>query len=335
MKKHLATKVAVLVLVSGTGLLTWTHLPGPQPGPRPDGPAACSTKEGPPPEVRPPGPSPAEIQRQLRAKALPLLDAADQESRTVIRSRLAAVDDFFTEVKRRIPGFTEAVLGFSGQWRLAADQLPLIGGSRHQVFLRNLWDQELLSEEQLQATLQSAIDGYLQGERDIEDQLLVKLQHDLAGLHPQAHVGQLDDEAVQAIKARIFNDASGHALASLKAEITRQIGAVVLGELLTQLLMRSALRGTLACSEVMSWGVGLAACLAVDQALELAWNRWLDPAGKLTEVLTIHIDGLRDLAIEGKPECPGLRPRLEELARQRGVLRREAILQSIQRRDAD
>jgi hypothetical protein len=266
---------------------------------------------------------------------LPLLDAADQEARTVIRSQLAAVDDFFTEVKRRIPGFTKAVLGFSGQWRLAADELPLIGGSRHQVFLRNLLDQELLSEKQLQTTLQSAIDGYLQGERDIEDQLLVKLQHDLAELHPQAHIGQLDQEAVHAIKARMLNDASGHALASLKVEITRQIGAVVLGELLTQLLMRSALRGTLACCELMSWGVGLAACLAADQALELAWKRWLDPAGKLAEVLTKHIDELRNLAIEGRPDCPGLRPRLEELARQRGVLRREAILQSIQTRGGD
>jgi hypothetical protein len=79
----------------------------------------------------------------------------------------------------------------------------------------------------------------------------------------------------------------------------------------------------------MSWGVGLGACLAVDQALVWARDRWADLKGKLTEAMTRRLDELRLLVIEGRAETPGLKSSLGELARLRSVLRRKVILESI------
>jgi hypothetical protein len=198
----------------------------------------------------------------------------------------------------------------------------VIGGDRHHIFLKDAFDQSFISEARLQKEVKAVIDGYVQAERDIEDQLLVKLRRDLADLPEGIHIATLDQKRIRAAIAHAVNDASAHATSNLKVEVTRELATMVIGELLTQALLRSVLRGTLACSGVMSWGVGLGACLAVDEALGWARDRWCDPKGKLTEAITHRLDELRLLVIEGKPETPGLGHRLGDLARQRSVQRR-------------
>ena len=170
---------------------------------------------------------------------MPLLDATDRRARDAIEAQLSTIERFFSEAEAGAPRFAAEVLGFAGQWRLVADSLPPGGGGRHHVFLREAFDRCIFPEERLRAEIRAAVDGYLLAERDLEDRLLVDLRHDLADLPGEGTGGTLDRDAIRAAIGRALGEASAHAAAKLRADVTRELAVMAIGELASQVLLRT------------------------------------------------------------------------------------------------
>jgi hypothetical protein len=270
-----------------------------------------------------------ELLRQARERALTLLDEADQEARQAAVDQLQSIDTFFDDAKARTPLLAQSVLGFTSEWRLAVDQIPYAGGGRHAAFLRQEFDQQLFTPEELDQRVQAAINGYLRSEHEIEDRLLVRLRQDLDDIPAALPEAGLDLDAVRVILDRTLDETTVRVQATLQLDVAREIVILASAEILTRLAVRTALPASLAGSGPWTFGLGLAAAVAADQALAWTWDRWTDPRGQLVEVLDASLDDLRRRVVDGTPEQPGLRKQLEGLARQRVEKRRAVVLQAI------
>jgi hypothetical protein len=88
-KTKLAPAAATLVLASCLGLLTWATLPGRRQDSRATARGSNMARIERQPRASPSGPTREVTQRMIRAKAIPLLDAADRESHKAIDEQLS------------------------------------------------------------------------------------------------------------------------------------------------------------------------------------------------------------------------------------------------------
>jgi hypothetical protein len=270
-----------------------------------------------------------ELLRQARERARTLLDQADQEGRQAVADQIRTIDAFFDDARARTPALAEVVLGFTSEWRLAVDQIPYAGGGRHAAFLRQEFDRQLFTPEELDQRVQAAVRGYLQSEHEIEDRLLVRLHQDLDDIPAALPDAGLDLDAVRVILDRAMAEATVRVQAGLQLDVAREIVVLASAEILTRLAVRTALPASLAGSGPWTFGLGLAAAVAADQALAWTWDRWTDPRGQLVERLDASLDELRHRVVDGTPEGPGLRQQLEGLARERAARRRAVVLKTV------
>jgi hypothetical protein len=265
-----------------------------------------------------------------RNRALVLLDQADENARQALTAAIAPVEQRFAQAQQNTPALAANVLGWSGHWRLVADQIPYAGAGRHDAFLRDEIRRLLISGDPLEAAVRQAVAGYLQDERDNEDRLLVRLRQDLPDL-PAPEIGPaLDVRAVQAQLDATLAETTRQAVAALHQALVRELVVLVTSECLTRQAARLVVPASLEASGVMTFGLGLAAGVAVDQVLAWTWDQWSDPVGRLSQTLRQHLNDLRRQVLEGTAAAPGLRRRLESVARTRALRRRELILHQIE-----
>jgi hypothetical protein len=325
MRRHILPALAAsLGLLAGTGLVGWAlWLP----------PAPARVEPSPSAVPRPPAmtavPTQIELRRRARERALPLLDQVDQEARQAVADQIRALDAFFDEARARTPALAESVLGFASEWRLVADWVPLAGGGRHEAFLRAQFSHLLFTSEELDRRMQAAINGYLQSEHAIEDRLLVRLRQDREDIPAAVPDAGRDLDAIRVVLDRAVAETMTRSQASLQVDIAREIVVLAAAEVFTRLAVRTVLPATLAGSGLWTFGLGLAAAVAADQAMAWTWDRWTDPRGQLVEALDARLDELRQRVVDGMPEKPGLRMQLEALARERATQRRAVVLKAI------
>jgi hypothetical protein len=269
------------------------------------------------------------LRRQARERALPLLDQADQEGRQAVADQIQALDTFFDGAKARMPALAESVLGFASEWRLVADHIPYAGAGRHEAFLREQFDRRLFTPEELDQRVRAAVDSYLRAERAIEDRLLVRLRQDLDDIPAALPECRVDLDAVRTGLEHARAETTARVQATLRLDVAREIVVLAAAEVVTRLAIRTALPASLAGSGPWTFGLGLAAAVAADQALAWTWDRWTDPRGQLVETLDTSLDELRRRVLDGTPEGPGLQKQLEGLARARAARRRAAVLKAV------
>ena len=325
-RQVLSALTAGLGLLAGTALVGWALWLPPAPVPVVPGPIAIPV----PPAATAAFPNREDLVRQARERALPLLAQADQEARQAVDEQIRALDTYFDDAKARTPALAESVLGLASEWRLVADQIPYAGGGRHEAFLRQEFDRLLFPPEELDRRMQAAVRSYLQAERAVEDRLLVRLRQDIDDIPAVLPEAGMNLDRIRAVLDQAMAETMARAQINLKADVAREIVVLGAAEILTRLAIRTALPASLAGSGPWTFGVGLAAAVAADQAMAWTWDRWADPRGQLVEVLKMRLDELQRRVVDGTPEQPGLRKRLEELARQRGDKRHAVVLQAIE-----
>jgi hypothetical protein len=316
--------VSGLGLLAGAGLVGWVLWL----------PSASVTVEPTPMAVLEPTatstvPNRDELLRQARERALTLLDQADREAQQAVADQIRALDAFFDDAKARTPALAESVLGFASEWRLVADHIPYAGAGRHEAFLRDQYDRQLFTVAQLGERIQATINGYLRSEHEIEDQLLVRLRQDLDDIPAALPDAGLELDPVRVILDRTLAEATVRVQANFQLDVAREIVVLASAEMLTRLAVRTALPASLASSGPWTFGLGLAAAVAADQAMAWTWGRWTDPRGQLVEMLDASLDELRCRVLDGTPEGPGLRKQLEGLARERAARRRAVVLKAV------
>jgi len=282
----------------------------------------------------PTGPTAEEVRRIAVERVLPALDATDQEGQAAVGDHLRALEDFFAQAKRNTPGFAKAVLGWSSKWRLVSDKLPFTRTDRHTQFLRKTFHDRLFTPEALTQVVEQTVKGYSGSVAGIENRMLVRIRADVSDLPPAMLPAFNDDAALRAAFERALAQATQRIGADLKADVGRETTSLVAGEVMTLVAVRLGVSaGILSAGAGSSWatfGVGAVVGLVVDQAVTWVWNWWRDPVGDLSTKMRGKLEDIRHLIVEGDGQQPGLRGRLEAVARDRAAVRRAAVLRMIQ-----
>lgn len=262
--------------------------------------------------------------------AKPHLDRAERECGRIIGEHLKALDDFFTDAKKNTRRFAEEALSWSSKWRLVADNLPLTSRDRHQKFIRAKFEEYISQEAQLEATVQRIVKRYVADVRSIESKMLVDLRADVADFPSTYVLAQIDANKLQAAYDEAIARAIEATRSDLRADITTELVSTIAGEVLTQVAVRvgvsAGILGTGAASGWVTLGVGVPVALIVDYIVSLVWDWYADPKGNLARDLDNKLDEMHRLIADGSTDVKGLRSLLEDFARERARVRRQAVL---------
>lgn len=281
-----------------------------------------------PPEGEPPHVSP----RRAEDLAGPHLARAERQCRAAIEPPVRSVERFFHDARQRTPPFVEEALGWGSKWRLVVDHVPYTRGGRHETYLRERFDELVFSPSQLLQAVESAVSDYLAEVRSLEGRMLVDLRADMAdvpGEFPRASLDEAEFRKLYDESLALVAQSSG---GSLQAEVGTQLVSFITGEVLAAVAVRLGVSaGLLSAGATTSWatlGVGLVVSVIVDQIVSWVWDWYADPKGDLTQELNRKLDVIRRMMVDGSG---GLRDRLEAFAEQRAVVRREAVLQLLEK----
>jgi hypothetical protein len=64
----------------------------------------------------------------------------------------------------------------------------------------------------------------------------------------------------------------------------------------------------------------------IDQVISWVWDWWSDPKGKMSEQLRQKLDEMQAAVMNGESQHPGLRESLQQLAKNRSKIRRQAMV---------
>lgn len=145
----------------------------------PSGPKKAAVVPPVPPVTEPAERHSKEIYRQTKARIQLRLDAMAREVAKLLTEHVGVVDAFFAEAKNNTPHFAEEALGWASKWRLVRGYLPFGQGEGHQKYLREKFEEIVLSPQHLETLVRQTIHRYQARLQALENQLLVDLQADL------------------------------------------------------------------------------------------------------------------------------------------------------------
>lgn len=261
--------------------------------------------------------------------ARPHLTWADEEGEERIEESLQQVRRFFREAKKGTRPFAEEVLGFRSKMKLVWDGLPLTEKT-HPKFVREKFDERIFSPEELEEVIEGAVTSYLAEVEGIEGEMLVRLRTDMADFPQSYEVERLDPTTLRKEYDHAIDEvlkASGEELTQATTEL---LVSTVAGEVLTIVALRVGVSaGILSAGGVsgtVTLGVGVLVGLIADQIVSYVWDWYADPKGDLAMTLNSRLDDLSLLITNGAEGKGGLKKELNEVARRRAAVRREAVM---------
>jgi hypothetical protein len=263
----------------------------------------------------------------------PRLETADRADAAVVERRIALINSFFEQRKRRAKDFAESVLSTEGKLRLVWSKLPGTDEKGFAEFVRDEFARIVFRSDELKAVLRAAISGY-QAESDaIENRVLVELRADLADgdlFRSKAVPALSEDEAFRREYQRLLNNILPGLERDLAVEVGHQaitwIGmdlvmetalAQAVSATIAKLGVSSGLLGAGAASTIASLGVGLVACWVIDELVN-----WIlkdafhyDPVRDIQNRVADSLEEIRKSLIDGDPKAVAVYTKLRELER--------------------
>lgn len=275
---------------------------------------------------------PPEKPTDLKAIVAPHLDSAKTKSEDVIENHLIPIRRFFNESKKNTPAFAAIALGWGSKWRLITDKIPYTQGGQHEVYIRSQFEQTVFDRRALETVVSLAVSEYLADINSIENQMLVDLRADLAGIPGEVPLAQLEESQLKVKFDEAIQNAIAAASGQLKADVSTQLVSIIVGEVLTQVAIRLGVSTALiGGSAITTLGVGIVIGLIVDQIVAWVWNWWADPKGELAKKIDVKLDEMCKLICDGDSagaqRVEGLRQRFQAIALERAGLREKAILE--------
>lgn len=259
------------------------------------------------------------------------LNWADRQGVSVIKAHLAPVRDLFMQGRLGARSFVDDALGFYSKWKIVTDFVT--DGDEHKKFMEKQFSARIFSPEQLESAVESAVRSYMKRLDDIDSQLLVKLQADLASVPAGQLPPWIDRGAVRQVINEALRQAKTAAASELGGAVQREIISFVASEVLTQaaaqLATSSGILGAGAASSVATFGAGLVVGFIADCAVSWAYDKLYDPVGELTRKLNGQLDRLERLILVGTVKRPGLEWRLRYYSLRRSKARDAAIRTAI------
>ncbi len=263
-----------------------------------------------PPRPLPPAPAPATAPRvdpgRLRAarkaaweKIQPTLARHQDDYQQASKKHFNAVLSFFRERRQRTRAFAEAVFSLRSKWELLRSHLPYADGEEHRRYLREQFEKTVFSPKELEQVLTSALTGYFEDVRGLENELLVKVRADLA----DSELAELQADGIFGSDAILRQAVSGVLEAAaksmaddLKVVVGREVVTWVAIDIATQVTIQAAAQiggrlglstavlTTGASSVVVTIGVGVAAAFIIDAMIDwILKSVGYDPVAELAE----------------------------------------------------
>lgn len=268
-------------------------------------------------------PSPEEV-------AKPHLIWADRECEAIIEEHIRSLDSFFSDCKKSTRGFAEIALGWGSKWRLVADHVPFTRGGRHEVFIREEFEKAIFRPTQLGDAVSLVLASYMRHIESLEGQMLVRIRADAADFPSAYLLARIDEDRVRASYDEAVSRAIEAAGGGIRNDATTEVISIIVGEVLTQVAIRlgvsAGILGTGASSSWMTLGIGVVVGLIVDQIVSWLWDWYADPRDNLATQIDAKLDEINRLIVDGSDGVTGLRERLRQFARERAVVRRQAVL---------
>lgn len=255
------------------------------------------------------------------------LSWADQQSQIGLAQRMQPVRQFFLEAKQGSRAFAEDMLGFESKTTLAADfvrQSP-----KHPAFVQVRFNERVFNPDQLEQLIDSTVTTYLAFLGDVDSELLVRLEADLAELSKEDLPLTIDQKAIEAKLTKALQRATQAVQVDMRAMVGREVVSFVAGEVLstvaTQLATSAGILAAGGGSSTVTLGVGLAVGIAADYAISKAYEAAFDPAGQIAAHVNRALNEIEALIVSGDQTQPGLERRLLDYAARRGRARAESI----------
>lgn len=287
------------------------------PPPVVDRPTAASA-----PESNPADPAPIDLtawRQKAWDKIVPRLDAADRAAEAAIAEKLASLDAFFRERRLGSQAFAQDVLSLKGKWTYVKSKLPTADDKAHLRYLNERFAVRIFSSDDLQQALESTLGGYLSRTAGIENQLLVDIRADLSDRAlavPGAPTIAASDDELRKRFDGLFQRVAGDVARDVPVTVALGTASLVGGEVAAQVAVRigtavaarlGVSAGVLGAGASTSWatfGLGLAAAVVVDVAIEkVAKVAGYDPERAVTERVNALLEQLNTMLRDGDPEA--------------------------------
>jgi hypothetical protein len=264
----------------------------------------------------------------------PHLSWAEQQCERAIDEHVKSVDTFFADSKKNTRGFAEEALGWGSKLRLIADYVPYTKGGRHETFIREKFEEHIFKPQQLENVVKQVVDSYMAHVRSIEGTMLVDMRLDASDFPTSQLFARLDQPRLREQYEAALSRAIEKTGKSLSADVGTELISLIAGEVLTQVAIQMGVSATIlgsgATSAWLTLGVGFVVGVIVDQIVSRVWDWYADPTGNLAAVLNEKLDKINHLIVDGSDNAQGLRERLRQFARERAVLRGQAVLSLLQ-----
>lgn len=256
---------------------------------------------------------------------------AEEQTAAGLDPQLLLVREFFANARARTRTYASEVLGWDSKLALAGDYLT--GGHNHEQFMQDRFAAILFSEADLEAVVQQVVAAYLGYVNDVESQMLVSLEADLADLSPGDLPTPIDREALTAALHAALSTATTAAQGDFQGMVGRELVSWVASEVLTmaaaQLATSAGILGAGGASGWATFGAGLVIGLIVDAVVTEIYNQHFDPVDELSSQLEATLSQMETLILQGTNESAGLQGRLHDYSARLNFIRRQAIQQAV------
>ncbi|MBA2225319.1 hypothetical protein [Thermogemmata fonticola] len=261
-------------------------------------------------------------------------EEAQRLCREALDRQMQAIPRFFGDAKQGCPEFADYALGWGSTRRWLQDLLPFGDCEKHKRFLEEKFAECIFAPESLEKVVEQTIKAYLKEVEQIENNMLLKLQEDVADFPTpfakwdreqlqKKYTESLIAACQQAKKKLLYHDSTKLAAVAGDLVATRIISPPKITEAIaTQILTRLGLRLSTSAagmaSGAVTFGIGLIVGAAIDWIIESI----LDRKGELAKQVEANLDELE------KEISQAVRAELQQFAKERKAVR-QAALQSL------
>ena len=261
--------------------------------------------------------------------ANPHLEACSKRIEQSIPSHFEPLIDLLNRARNRVPAFSKSALSFGSKWRLALDYVPFTDGQKSPSFLKEAFQKEVLSSDDLENAISEVVQNYLKEVGAAESEMLVNIRADLDDFPSVTFTKWKNDTALK----EKFEQAIAFAVETngndLQASVGSQLVSLIAGEVLAQVAVRmgvsAGIIGAGAASGWATFGVGVVAGVVIDQIVSHVWAFVNDPEKELTYQVQRQIDSLQSLLCNGDDQVTGLSQHFHRIGEERSRLRIIAI----------
>jgi hypothetical protein len=261
----------------------------------------------------------------------PTLERDRLESEAAIDRRIARIDEFFNDRKKRVPRFAKDMLGWDAKARVSASMVersvnsaagllgrgPAFSQDSFKIFVQDTFRQQVLDPSELNGEVRKAIAGWAADWRELDAKMLVALKVDIDEKSLAFDTQGLSSDV--ALDTRFVDSILDKTATAVGNDIAQSIATFAVSWIVSDAVtgMVTSENDPTAKKLAVNFGVGMAVDkLLADQTAE----------ARLTAVINASIDQMRrQVVLDASANRPGLRDYLYRLHASRWLRRRDAI----------